>query len=158
MVYYYQAKNFKKSQKWFPRSRQIEKNWPFDLAPPSNRSFWDIEILVILKALIASTIMPKMKKIYWSDFEIFLKMSVFMLKISYKGGLGLSLSLLLKSGSVTFKYLWRLNIMSKSLTGGSWEIGVTNRQRNGRMNGQGWNYRTLPLKRGSKTTKCMINL
>ena len=48
------------------------KIWPFDIAPPTNQSFGDIDIWVILKASIASKIMLKIKKpikCFWDIFE-----------------------------------------------------------------------------------------
>ena len=54
------------------------KIWPFDLAPRTNQSFWDIDIWVILKASIASKIMSRIKKNLVKHFwEIFEKLNLY---------------------------------------------------------------------------------
>ena len=131
------------------------KNWPFDLAPLANQSFWDIDKWAILKVSIASKIKPKIKKKNNEAFLRYFRKSQFLCsKWAKKETLGPRLGFFQKSGSVTFEYLWWLNIMQNvKRTNERFLRNQRNRGMDGRMDertdGQDWNYRTLLLKRGS---------
>ena len=62
MAYYYHAKKWKNCKNGFQDMPKTVKIWLFDLVPRANQSFQDIEIWVILKASIASKILPTIKK------------------------------------------------------------------------------------------------
>ena len=91
---------------------------PFDFVPPTNQSFHNVKIGVILKVLIASIIRPKMKKIlmkrFWDILSDFLE----------------------KSSSATFEYFWWHFLMQnfKNLMNGFLKNSVTDGQKNGLTN------------------------